>query len=108
MPSGKGKALCCNKSAFKKFCPLYYIVIVIVDEQLAAYALKIYHNCKKDDELVRLLRSYAKQISINAMKKNGAPLLGLAKYIYYFSPGVLRAVTYQRKCFLSNTVNCHL
>ena len=33
--------------------------------------------------MVRLLRSYEKQISINAMKKIRAPLLGLAKYIYY-------------------------
>ena len=42
------------------------------------------YNCRKDEEVVTLLRSYAKQISINAMKKIGAPLLGLAKYIYYF------------------------
>ena len=41
------------------------------------------YNCRKDEEVVTLLRSYAKQISINAMKKIGAPLLGLAKYIYY-------------------------
>ena len=34
--------------------------------------------------MVRLLRSYEKQISINAMKKIGAPLLGLAKYIYIY------------------------
>ena len=34
---------------------------------------------------MRLLRSYEKQISINAMKKMGAPLLGLAKYIYYMT-----------------------
>ena len=40
-------------------------------------------NYRKDEELTRLLRSYDKQNSINAMKKNGAPLLGLAKYIYY-------------------------
>ena len=40
------------------------------------------YNYRKDEELVRLLRSYTKQISINAMKKIGAPLLGLAKYIY--------------------------
>ena len=40
-------------------------------------------NCRKNEEVVTLLRSYAKQISINAMKKIGAPLLGLAKYIYY-------------------------
>ena len=47
-----------------KFCPLHYIVIVIANEQFTAYALKIYHNCRKDEELVRLLRSYAKKISI--------------------------------------------
>ena len=41
------------------------------------------YNCRKDEELITLLRSYDKQVSINAMKKNGAPLLGLAKYIYY-------------------------
>ena len=34
---------------------------------------------------MRLLRSYEKQISINAMKKMGAPLLGLAEYIYYMT-----------------------
>ena len=34
--------------------------------------------------MVTLLRSYAKQISINAMKKIGATLLGLAKYIYLY------------------------
>ena len=44
---------------------------------------KSIYNCRKDEEVVRLLRSYDKQISINAMKKIGAPLLGLAKYIYY-------------------------
>ena len=44
---------------------------------------KSIYNCRKDEELVRLLRSYDKEISINAMKKIGAPLLGLAKYIYY-------------------------
>ena len=36
-------------------------------------------NCRKDEEVVTLLRSYAKQISLNAMKKIGALLLGLAK-----------------------------
>ena len=49
--------------------------------------------------MVTLIRSYAKQISINAIKKIGAPLLGLAKYIYYiyapflpnFSLGVLNS-----------------
>ena len=45
---------------------------------------KSIYNCRKDEELVRLLRSYDKHISINALKKIGAPLLGLAKYIYYF------------------------
>ena len=83
MPSGKGKlrkiVLCYNKSALKKKFPLYYIVIVIVDGQFAAYAPKIYITAER---MVRLLRSYAKQISINAMKKIGAPLLGFAKYIY--------------------------
>ena len=44
--------------------------------------------------MVRLLRSYDKQISINAMKKIGAPLLGLAKYIYYF---VMQKSEEQRK-----------
>ena len=43
------------------------------------------YNCRKDEELVRLLRSYTKQVSINAMKKIGAMLLGLAKYIYITS-----------------------
>ena len=32
----------------KKLCPLYYIVVVIVDGQFAAYALKIYITCRKD------------------------------------------------------------
>ena len=86
MPSGKGNlrkiALSYNKSALKKISSLYYIVIVIVDGEFAAYAIKMYHNCRKDEQLVRLLRSYAKQISIKAIKKIGAPLLGLAKYIY--------------------------
>ena len=53
------------------FCgTTHYIVIVIVDGQFAAYALKYIYNWRKDEELVRLLRSYAKQISINTMKKN--------------------------------------
>ena len=76
--------------SIKKNCPLYYIVIVNVDEQFAAYALKIYiYNCRKDEELARLLRSYAKQISINAMKKNGAPLLGLAECILKLAQALL-------------------
>ena len=88
LSTGKGKlrkklsSVTTNQHS-KNFCLLYYIVIVIVDGQFAAYALKYIYNCRKDEELVRLLRSYAKQISINAMKKIGAPLLGLAKYIYY-------------------------
>ena len=45
--------------------------------------LKYVYNCRKDEELVRLLRSYAKQISINAMKKLELRFYGLAKYIYY-------------------------
>ena len=40
------------------------------------------YNCRKDEEVVTLLRSYVKQISINAMKKIRAALLGLAKYVY--------------------------
>ena len=37
-----------------------------------------------DEELIRLLRSYNKQTSINVVKIRNcvAPLLGLAKYIY--------------------------
>ena len=65
------------------FCPLYYIVVVIVDGQFLLHMhYKYIYNCKKDEEVVRLLRSYAKQIFISAMKKIGAPLLGLTKYIY--------------------------
>ena len=41
--------------------------------------IKNIYNFRKDEEL----RPYDKQISINAIKKIGAPLLGLAKYIYY-------------------------
>ena len=39
-----------------------------------------------DKELIRLLRSYNKQTSINVIKNRncGAPLLGLAKYIYIY------------------------
>ena len=42
-------------------------------------------NCIMDEELIRLLRPYNKQTSINVIKNRncGAPLLGLAKYIYY-------------------------
>ena len=36
------------------------------------------YNFRKDEGLVRLQCLYDKQISINAMKKIGAPLLGLA------------------------------
>ena len=53
----------------------------IVDGEFAAYALKYIYSFRKDEEL----RPYDKQISINASKKIGAPLLGLAKYIYYCS-----------------------
>ena len=45
--------------------------------------IKNIYNWRKDEELVRLLRSYDQQISINAIKKIGAPLLGLARYKYY-------------------------
>ena len=43
------------------------------------------YNCRMDEELLRLLRSYNKQTSINVLKNRncGAPLLGLAKYINY-------------------------
>ena len=41
------------------------------------------YNYRKNEEVLTFLRSLAKQISLNAMKKIGAPLLGLAKYIYY-------------------------
>ena len=48
-----------------------------------------------DEELIRLLCSYNKQTSINVIKNRncGAPLLGLAKYIYfnaYSTPKVMR------------------
>ena len=43
---------------------------------------KYIYNCRKDEELVRLSRSYDKQISINAMKKIGAPLLDLNIIIF--------------------------
>ena len=72
-----------TKSAINNCTLFYYIVTVIVDGQFVAYSLKVYiYNCRKDEELVRSLRSYDKQISIYAMKKIRAPLLGLAKYIY--------------------------
>ena len=43
-----------------------------------------------DEELIRLLRSYNKQTSINVIKNRncGAPLLGLAKYIYFIACSV--------------------
>ena len=66
------------------------LLLLLMGQQFAAYALKI-QNCRKDEELVRLLRSYAKQISINAMKKIGAPLSGLVKYIY---------ILYFFRCFI--------
>ena len=55
----------------------------IVDGEFAAYryALKYISSFRKDEELRP--RPYDKPISINASKKIGAPLLGLAKYIYY-------------------------
>ena len=39
----------------KKFCALYYIVVVIADGQCVC--TKNIYNCRKDDELVRLLCS---------------------------------------------------
>ena len=45
--------------------------------------IKNIYSFRKDEDL----RPYDKQISINAIKKIGAPLLGLAKYIYYLSTG---------------------
>ena len=74
------------------------------------------YNCRKDEELVRLLRSYDKQISINVMKKIGAPLLGLAKYIYIIKqidskfPCVCSEIDHRRRqnCGknISDTVAC--
>ena len=48
------------------------------------------YTCRKDEEVVTLLRSYAKQISINAMKKIRASLLDLAEYIYYSINSICR------------------
>ena len=42
--------------------------------------IKNIYSFRKDEDL----RPYDKQISINAIKKIGAPPLGLAKYIYLF------------------------
>ena len=43
--------------------------------------IKNIYSFRKDEDL----RPYDKQISINAIKKIGAPLLGLAKYITVLS-----------------------
>ena len=45
--------------------------------------IKNIYNCRMDEELIRLLRLYNKQTSINVIKNRncGAPLLGLAKYL---------------------------
>ena len=92
---GKGElrqiALCCNKS--EKFCPLYYNVIVIVDGHFAAYALKIYITAERwGTRKVITIMGWAdfckcyEKLKKKLKKKNWkikAPLLGLAKYIYF-------------------------
>ena len=59
------------------------LLLLLLMDSFCCICTKNRYNCRKDEEVVTLLRSYAKQISINALKKIGAPLLGLAKYIYY-------------------------
>ena len=64
------------------------------------------YNCRKDEEVVTLLRSYAQQISIHAMKKIGAPLLGLAKYIYILFLKTCHAkLEYTSECFEAKAGN---
>ena len=55
------------------------VTLSIFSYPTRARGIIVKYNFRKDEELVRLLRPYDKQISINAMKKIGAPLLGLAK-----------------------------
>ena len=52
----------------------------IVDGEFAAYALKIYITLERMRNYVHTISRF---LAINAIKKIGAPLLGLAKYIYY-------------------------
>ena len=73
-----------SQSGASIFAALCITLLLLLMDSFRCICTKNRYNCRKDEEVVTLLRSYAKQISINAMKKIGAPLLGLAKYIYYF------------------------
>ena len=70
-------------SGVSNFALCITMLLLLLMDRFCCICTKNIYNCRKDEEVVTLLRSYAKQISINAMKKIGAPLLGLAKYIYY-------------------------
>ena len=68
------------------FTQLLSRLLLLLMDSFCCICTKNIYKCRKNEEVATLLRSYAKQISINAMKKIGAPLLGLAKYICYTSP----------------------
>ena len=46
------------------------LLLLLLMDSFCYICTKNRYNCRKDEEVVTLLRSYAKQISINAMKKN--------------------------------------